>query len=53
MGWHKRIRFPDDIYNTVNFVGEDGEAFPCSYAPPECRMAARIMVRVSREECAS
>lgn len=53
MGWYKRIKFPDDIYNTVDFVGEDGEAFPCSYAPPECRMAARIMVRVCMEECSS
>lgn len=53
MGWHKLMKFPDDLYSTVDFVGEDGEAFPCSYAPPELRMTARIMVCVNIEECSS
>ncbi len=49
MGWYKKMRLPDDIYNTVPIIGEDGEVFPCSYSPPEWRLTARIVVAFDRE----
>jgi|GEM_PF-3577296 MoaA/NifB/PqqE/SkfB family radical SAM enzyme len=49
MGWHRKMRFPDDLYRSVPMIGPDGEVFPCSYSPPEWRLTARIMVAFDRE----
>ncbi len=53
MGWHRKMRFPDDLYRTVPMIGPDGEVFPCAYSPPEWRLTARIMVAFDREACSS
>ncbi len=45
MGWYKRINFPEDIYNTVSFIGADGEVFSCYYVPEEQRITSRIIIR--------